>query len=143
MKKIVITGLFSLVILSCDKKQSQEVQASMDTLTTSGPVSTEIVGTYKGDISCDDCEGVELSLKNESLYSLTIHLSGEEKTENSIVKEEGHYTLDTKDSILSLDKFDLRFKIGKGKLYFLDHTSEIDENEVLSLVHEHTSAKDS
>ncbi|MDR1876500.1 MAG: copper resistance protein NlpE [Flavobacteriaceae bacterium] len=137
MKNFLIAGCLFALVISCDKKQAQNSNSETDSILISDPLKqdfqdkVEITGTYKGDISCDDCESVELILKEDNSYDLVLHLLGEEKTENSIIRDKGRYTLSQDSTSLSLDKYELHFKIGKGKLYYLDNSSEINEHEVL------------
>ncbi len=136
MKKLLITDCFAVLIMSCDKKRSENSVASNNNATSDSLAQdlkkpTDIQGTYKGEISCDDCESAELTLKENNTYSLLLYLSSEVKTANSIVNANGKYNWNKDSTVIFLDQYDLHFKVGNGKLYYLDHQSNTDENEVL------------
>ncbi|WP_128330741.1 copper resistance protein NlpE N-terminal domain-containing protein [Apibacter sp. HY039] len=118
-----------LFISSCsdNKKTINPLISNQDSVTS----AQSIYGTYSGEISCDDCESVVLTIMDNHHYSLTIHLIGEEKSSQSTIKEEGIYTWNADKTILSLDKFNFKFKVDHGKLYYLDHNITINEDEVL------------
>ncbi|MDR2121622.1 MAG: copper resistance protein NlpE [Flavobacteriaceae bacterium] len=136
-RRTIIYGfILCIITISCDKKQARGPENLTDTLLSDSDTDIKkslknIAGVYKGEISCDDCEKVELTLKDDNNYSLTLHLSSEEETANNIVEAEGKYSWEQQDSVISLDKYNLRFKAGKKKLYYVDHSYIIDEHEIL------------
>ncbi len=135
MKKF-LTAIGMLILVTGCNKQSENSAVSgnnpaTDSLSQNSESPSDIKGVYKGEISCDDCESAELTLKENNTYSLILHLSDEIKTANSIVTASGKYTWNGNDSVISLDQYNLHFKVREGKLYYMDPHSHIDENEVL------------
>ncbi|TWP22946.1 hypothetical protein ETU08_09870 [Apibacter muscae] len=125
-------------ILSCKKNSVHESTIALDSLNSIQKKDKNIsnldviTGTYNGVISCDDCENVQLTLKNNGEYSLLIHLADEEDSRKNTTLLNGRYIWNSKDSIISLDQNHFKFLKQKNKLYFLfDNSLNIAEDEVL------------
>ena len=67
--KYVILFFFNIIFISCDKKKNIYQNSEINHISE---IPKSITDTYKGQISCDDCDFVELILYGNSSYALKI-----------------------------------------------------------------------
>lgn len=77
MKKTILLFLIVLIVVSCQKQTATDNKAS-DTVIHHYKNSLNYVGTYKGTLPCDDCEGLEtaITINENSTYSIATKYLG-------------------------------------------------------------------
>ena len=97
--------MFSMGLVSCGNKQNTENQeATTDTVVVAEPAPAPISGTFEGTLPCADCSGIktELVISEDGKFKLTeTYMAKKEKqfvSEGEIVRGEGgRFSLTDKD----------------------------------------------
>lgn len=99
------TTMFAMGLVSCGNKQNTENQeATTDTVVVAEPAPAPISGTFEGTLPCADCSGIktELVISEDGKFKLTeTYMAKKEKqfvSEGEIVRGEGgRFSLTDKD----------------------------------------------
>lgn len=147
-KSILLFSTLSLILFSCEKKTETLVTTdgnkdtvvvnTNDTLSPNDDTGLRVdehnsknsidwAGTYHATLPCADCDGIHtiIEINNDETFKLTQeYLNKNNKSENT-----GKFTWSADGSKINLktkDNSNFNFKVGEGKLIFLDQ----EENEI-------------
>ena len=104
--------MFAMGLVSCGNKQNSENQeATTDTVVVAEPAPAPISGTFEGTLPCADCSGIktELVISEDGKFKLTeTYMAKKEKqfvSEGEIVRGEGgRFSLTDKDGTVRQDE---------------------------------------
>lgn len=91
-------------------------------------------GEYQGTLPCADCQGIntKITLKKDETFRIEQHYLGTKDTSKTkIFTEMGKFKWNSTDSVISLqNKLKQKFKVGQGKLFWLNLEGDKIQSEL-------------
>ena len=132
MKKLVVLGICMVAFLaSCNQKKEESPAVVIETEEVdmhNAENALDIAGTYKGVLTCADCEGIETTivLNNDKTYQITsLYLGTKGKAEEFVEKgmwEINKNTIKLYDN--TQDELVKQLKVGENFVKYLDLEGE-------------------